>query len=287
MIAIYKKEMRTYFTHMMGYVFLAVMLLGVGIWFAMANVFGMNTNFHLALSNTTIFFFILIPVLTMRLFSEESRQKTDQLLFTSPLSVFQIVVGKFFAAFSLFLITTASTIIMPILLSRHGDVPVSRVTSAYVGFILLGACCIAIGVFISVLTENQIIAAVISIVALFLLFMLDVVAFMLPTTAFASLVFVILVVASVIGLWFAATRNVIITAVVAVVAIAIAIGLYLMNNMVYDGVIIRVLLWLSIFNRFGNFSDGLLHTADIIYYITFSAVFVYLTINVIEKRRWR
>jgi len=98
MLAIYKKELRVYFSNMMGYIFLAFMLLVVGIWFALGNVLSLNANFQRVLESTTMFFFILIPVLTMRLFSEEARQKTDQLIFTSPLSVVSIVLGKFFAA---------------------------------------------------------------------------------------------------------------------------------------------------------------------------------------------
>ena len=287
MIAVYKKELRSYFTHMMGYTFLAVMILAVGIWFSLGNARGMSANFHHALSQTTIFFFILIPALTMRIFSEETRQKTDQLLFTSPLSVFQIVLGKFFAAFSLFLVASAITVVMPLMLSRYGAMPVSQIVGSYVGFILLAACCIAVGVFISVLTDNQIIAAVITIVTLFFMYMMDTVALLMPTTNLSSLVFVILVVVAVIGLWFAATRNILATVVVAVLAAGVAIGLYLFNNFIYDGIIVRSLLWLSLFDRFSNFTIGRIDTADIVYYVSFCVMFIYLTINVIEKRRWR
>jgi len=287
MIAIYKKELRSYFTHMMGYVFLAVMLLSVAIWFSLGNALSMSANFHRALDSTTIFFFILIPTLTMRLFSEEARQKTDQLLFTSPLSVFQIVMGKFLASLSLFLIASAITVIMPLMLSRYGELPVSQIVGTYIGFILLGACCIAVGVFISVLADNQIIAAVITIVSLFVMFMMDTVALMMPITNFASLVFVILVVIAVIALWYTATRNILATVVVAVIAIGAAFGLYMFNNLIYDGIIVRSLLWLSLFNRFANFTIGRIDTADLVYYISFSAMFIYFTVNVIEKRRWR
>ena len=287
MIAVYKKELRSYFTHMMGYTFLAVMILSVGIWFSLGNAFSMSANFHHALSQTTIFFFILIPALTMRIFSEETRQKTDQLLFTSPLSVFQIVLGKFFAAFSLFLVASGITIVMPLMLSRYGEMPVSQIVGTYVGFLLLAACCIAVGVFISVLTDNQIIAAVITIVTLFFMYMMDTVALLMPTSNLSSLVFVILVVVAVIGLWFAATRNIIATVIVAVLAIGVALGLYLFNGSVYEGIIVRSLLWLSLFDRFGNFTIGRIDTADIVYYVSFCVMFVYFTINVIEKRRWR
>jgi len=287
MISIYRKEMRAYFTHMMGYVFLAFMLLIIGVWFMMSNVMNANPNFQHALSNTTIFFFILIPTLTMRLFSEEARQKTDQLLFTSPLSVLQIVLGKFFAAFSLFVLATGVSVILPLLLSRHGELPVSQIAGAYVGFILLGMACIAVGVFISVLTDNQIIAAVITVGAIFVLFIMDTVAAIVPTTAFASLMFVVGVVVVVVALWFNATRNILATVVVAVLGIAIAGGLYLHNNLIYDGIIVRILLWFSVFARYEVFTRGIINISDIVYFVSFSALFVYLTVNLIEKRRWR
>jgi len=287
MLSIYKKEMRAYFTHMMGYVFLAFMLLIIGIWFVMANVMSGSPNFQHALSNATIFFFILIPTLTMRLFSEEARQKTDQLLFTSPLSVLQIVLGKFFAAVSLFVLATGTSIVLPMILSRYGELPVSQITGAYIGFVLLGMACIAVGVFISVLTDNQIIAAVITVAAIFVLFIMDAVAAIVPTTAFASLMFVVGVVAVVIVLWFHATRNILATIVIAALAIAVAGGLYLHNNLIYDGIIVRALLWFSVFARYEAFTSGIVNISDIVYFVSFSALFVYITVNLIEKRRWR
>jgi len=287
MLAIYKKELRAYFSHMMGYVFMAFMLLVIAIGFALNNVRGLSANFQFALDGTMIFFFILIPVLTMRLFSEEARQKTDQLIFTSPLSVLSIVVGKFFAAFSLFIIATGASVVMPIMLSRFGELPLNQIIGTYVGFTLVGAACIAVGVFISVLTDNQIIAAVITIGAIFVMFIMTSIAVIVPTTLWASFIFVLLVITAVVGVWYNATRNIIATAVVAVVALAIAGGLYYFNNLIYDGLIVRVLLWFSLFGRFQSFSRGILNINDIVYYVSFSALFVYMTINVIEKRRWR
>jgi len=287
MLSIYKKEMQAYLTHMMGYVFLAFMLLIISFGFAFGNVNGRSANFQSALASSILFFFILIPVLTMRLFSEEARQKTDQLIFTSPLTVVSIVVGKFFAAFTLFTMATGITVVLPIILNRFGDVPFSHVTGTYVGFLLIGAACIAVGVFISVLTDNQIIAAVITIGVVFVMFIIDAIVVIIPTTTLASLVFVCLVVAAVIAIWYNATRNIYATIVFAIFALAVAGGLYWFNNLIYDGIIVRVLLWFSVFGRFNNFVRGILNINDIVYYISFSALFIYLTVNVIEKRRWR
>jgi len=288
MIPIYKKEMRTYFTQMMGYIFLAFMLLLIGLFFTLVNLMSRSANFQSVLSNTIIFFLFLVPILTMRLFSEEARHKTDQLLYTSPLSIGQIVIGKFLAATTLFLILSAITLIFPFMLSRFAEsMPASRIIGTYIGWVLVGICCIAVGVFISVLTDNQIVAAAGTFAALFIMFLMEAFAMSMPTSAFASLMFVGLIVVAVAGIWFNSTRNVLSSVVVALVGIAVAVGLYLFNNLIYDGILVRVLRWFSVFARFDSFSSGILNLSDVVYYVSFCVLFIYLSINVIEKRRWR
>lgn len=273
--------------HIMGYVFLSVFLLLTGVFFTILNVRGANGNFHFVLGEVTIFFFILIPALTMRLFSEEASQKTDRLLFTSPLSVGAIVLGKYFAALSLFLIGTLITIILPVILGRHGELPVSQIIGTYVGFFLLGAACIAIGVFISVLTENQIIAAVATMAAVFIKFLMDAIALAMPASTAASLIFSGLVIAAVAGIWYNSTRRIWAAVIAAAVGLGITGGLFLYNEAIFDGLIVRVLMWFSLFARFEFFMRGVLNFSDIVYYISFAALFLYFTVGTIEKRRWR
>ena len=290
MIAIYKKEIRAYFTQVTGYIFLTFMLAIIGLFYAFTNVFGMSPNFQSTLFESTILFFILIPTLTMRLFSEETRHKTDQLLFTSPVSVGQIVLGKFLAALSLFLIGIIITFILPTLLvlfAPFGAMPTSLIVGSYIGFVLIGASSIAVGLFISVLTDNQIVAAVGTFVAIFVLFIMDSLAMMVPTTAWTSFVFVAAVIIGTAALWYNSTKNIIAAAVVGILGLVIAIALYHFNNHIYDGVVVRVMLWFSITARYNSLVRGVLNTADIIYYLSFCVLFIYLTINVIEKRRWR
>jgi len=288
MIPIYKKEIRTYFTQMMGYLFLAFMTILIGLFFTLINLMFRDANFQIVLSSTSLFFLFLIPILTMRLFSEEARHKTDQLLFTSPLSIAQIVLGKFFAALTLFLIAVAITALFPIMLSRFAEsMPASRIIGTYIGWVLVGVSCISVGVFISVLTDNQIIAAVGTFAALFLMFLMDAFAMSMPTSAFASLAFVGLIIVGVAAIWFNSTRNVISSVVVAILGLAVAIGLYFFNNLIFDGIIVRSLRWFSVYARFDRFTSGILNINDIVYYVSFCVLFIYLSINVIEKRRWR
>ena len=288
MISIYKKEMRTYFSNMMGYMFLAFMTMLIGLFFTLISLWSRNANFQNVLNNTTLFFLFLIPILTMRLFSEETRNKTDLLLFTSPLSVRQIVLGKFFAAFSVFMLATAITFIFPLMISRFAEgMPVSRIVGTYIGWVLIGVCCIAVGVFISVLTENQIIAAAGTFAAIFAMFLMEAFSMSMPTTTLASLVFVGIIIVGVAGIWFNSTRNVISSIVVGLIGIAVAVGLYIYNNLIFDGIIVRTLNWFSIYARYDAFGAGIVNLSDIVYYVAFIALFIYLSINVIQKRRWR
>jgi len=288
MIPIYKKEMRTYFTQMMGYIFLAFLLFLIGMFFTIMSLMSRNANFQGVLSSTTLFFLFLVPILTMRLFSEEARHKTDQLLFTSPLSVTQIVLGKFFAALTLFLIAAVITMTFPLMLSYFAEsMPVSRIVGTYIGWIFVGVSCIAVGVFVSVLTDNQIVAAAGTFAALFIMFLMEAFAMSMPTSTFASFAFVGLVILAVAGIWFNSTRNILSSVVVALFGVAIAIGLYVFNNMIFDGIIVRVLRWLSVYARYDAFAAGILNLSDVVYYLSFIVLFIYMSINVIEKRRWR
>ena len=289
MIAILKKELRAYFTQMVGYTFLAFLILLMGMFFTFVNVFSQSGRFNEVLSTSAILFFILVPILTMRLFSEETRHRTDQLLFTSPLSVMQIVLGKFLAAFSLFLLGVGITTIFPLILSYYAieGLPTSQIIGAYIGFLLIGACCIAVGMFISVLTDNQIIAAVATFAAIYVMFIMESIATTMPVSAGASLIFVAGLVITVAGIWFYSTKHWLSSLVLAIVGIGVAIGLYFYDNLIYDAIIVRVLLWFSLYTRYHFLSVGILNLADLVYYLSFAALFVYLTMNVIEKRRWR
>ncbi len=287
MVPIIKKELRTYFNSMMGYIFLGFLVLLTAIYFSLVCIANNSPNYNYVLSGTSILFLILIPALTMRLFAEEARQKTDQLLYTSPLTILQIVVGKYLAAFLLFIIGMGITMLFPIVLSGFGELPVQQIVGSYVGYILMGCCFIGVGLFVSVLTENQIVAAVATFATLFLFYIMDSLANSMPSDRGSSLVFLGLILAGFAFLVFDSTKNMF-AGIIVFILTAVASGVaYLMNNYIFDGLLVKVLKWFSILTRFSNFDKGIFNVADIIYYITFSIAFIYLTINVIEKRRWR
>ena len=160
MKAIFNREFNSYFTSMLGYVFLTIFLLLTGVMFYVVNIRFMTarmTNFFSIVNNWALF---LLPLLTMRLFSEDRKQKTDQLLLTSPISTKEIVFGKYLAAFGIFMVGVLITLIYPVILAFTGNLPIAETISCYVGFILLCYAILAIGAFMSSITESQIVAAV-------------------------------------------------------------------------------------------------------------------------------
>lgn len=286
MIAIFKKELRAYFTTLTGYAFLGFFVLITGYFFVSQNVAAASADYSETLLGTMIMFLILVPVLTMRLFAEEARQKTDQLLYTAPLRVTDIVLGKFFAASTLFLIGLIITMVFPFILSRYGEVNVPGIIGVTVGYFLMGVCLISVGIFISVLTDNQIVAAAGTFAALFLLLMIDNIANNAPITRIPSLIFVGAIILAVLIVLYTSTKNIAGTALIGVVCYALLAAAYFLIPSLFDSTIIRVLGWLSVLNRFQNFYIGVFGLSDVIYYITFASAFLYLTATVIEKRRW-
>lgn len=182
MIAVYKKELRSYFHSFIGPLFIGVTLFLVGLYFAAYNLFMGYPKIAYALSATMFLFFISVPVLSMRIFAEERKQKTDQFLLTSPVSVFDIVLGKFFAMATLLLIPVALFCTYPLILSCFGTISFAEAYLAIGAFFLYGLACIAIGEFVSSITESQVIAAVASFGILFVGYMISGICNMISST---------------------------------------------------------------------------------------------------------
>lgn len=286
MLAMFKKEMRTYFTSMTGYIFLGFFSLITAIFYALYCVLSASGEFSNVLSSVTLVFLLLVPTITMRLLAEETRQKTDQLLFTSPVPVGSIVLGKFLSALALLLIAIAIIALFPVMLIPFGTVPIAATLGSFVAFFLVGACFIAVGLFISSLTENQIIAAVSTFGALLAMYLMDSIVQGLPTSRIASGVFAVILVGVLCAFVYNNTKSLYLSIAILVVGLAAVVGLYALTPTIFDGLLVNLFGWFSIMKRFNNFNLGIFDVGSIVYYLSFSAVFVYLTIQVIEKRRW-
>ena len=178
--AIYRREMGAFFTSGIGYVFLAVFALFSGLFFSLGVIGSGVSDMSPMFSSMFLIVLFLIPILTMRLLSEEKKNRTDQGLLTAPVSLPAIVLGKYFAALTLFIIAESIVFIYSIIIALCGEVIWSTLLGNYFAMLFLGAAFIAIGLFISSLTENQMAAAVISMFVLFILYLLDSLAASVP-----------------------------------------------------------------------------------------------------------
>ncbi len=234
MIAIYKKELRSYFISPIGYIFVASFLLVSSLIFVYTNLYQGTTDVSNYYTFLLYLFAILIPLLTMRMLSEEKKSKTEQILLTSPVSLPAIICAKFFAAYTLFAGTFLLSCLNFIALFRDNSSPnMAIVVATIFGILLIGAAFVAIGVFVSACTENQLVSALLTIVA-----------------------------------------------------IAATLAVSVVSNYVNFTPLRVVMRWISVFDRFYSFTYGYFDFASLIYYVSLTVIFLFLTVRVFEKRRW-
>lgn len=286
MLQILSKELKSYFHSSASYIFLFVFLLISGIFFTLSNLMPGNGYYTDIVYSMIFVFLFLVPILTMRIIANETHEKTDQLLLTSPLRIWEIVVGKFLASTIVFLIGVIITFIYPLILKKLGSFPVGETIGAYIGFVLVGLCFISIGTFISALTENQVTAAVATFGTLFIIWILDWIGSGLPTSTLSGVIFAEILVAIIALFLYYNAQNVIISASSLVIGSLIVLGIYIKNKSLYDGFIVKFVDWFSLIKRYEPFNMGMLSAGSIAYYISFCAFFILLTINVIDRRRW-
>jgi ABC-2 type transport system permease protein len=222
----------------------------------------------------------------MRLFSEEKRQKTDQLLLTSPVSITGIVCGKFLAALAVYGATLLVTAAYAVVIKVYGDLQTWETVGSYIGFIFLGASYISVGIFISAGTENQLTAALVSFFILMFIMLIDPVSQMVPTDTRSGLISAAVLLAAILVFLFLNTRNWVIVLGAAILGAFVIGGFQLFKPGVFFGFIQKFLGWFSLNRRYQTFSMGLLKIDSLLYYASFSGLFLFLTIRLIEKRRW-
>lgn len=287
MFAIIKKELKQYFYSMVGFVFLAFFLAIVGLYTWAGNLSQGIGNFEMTLGNMTFIFVILIPILTMRIVAEEKKQKTDQLLYTSPISLTKVILGKYIAVMILFTIAILVIALYPLLIHMYGqDVRLSLAYSSLIGFYLLGAANIAVGLFISSLTESQVIAAVVSFIVLLLSNMLTSIASMLPTDALSQALILTVAWIVVCVIAYNMMKNITVTAILAVIGEVVVWGIYIAKSAVYENLLSKVADAFAIASRYSDFELGILKYDAIVYYISVSFLFVFLTVQIIKKKRF-
>lgn len=286
MKAVFKHELSNYFHSLTAYIFGAFLLVFVGIGAMIYNIQQAVANFEYVLSFVSLVFVVLIPVLTMRVIAEERKQKTDQLLYSLPITTTQIVVGKYLAILVVFLVPLCMIGIYPMVFARYGEVYFLTSYGSIAAFFIMGAALIAIGTFISSLTENQGFAAGIAIPVILLNYYSVSLAEYVSATAFGSAA-ALCVLCCLLGVIIRfMTKNENLAYAVAFVLI-LAVGImYLVDSTMFEGLLAKIMTQMSLFERFYRFVNGVFDWTAIVYYLTVIVFFIFLSVQSLEKRRY-
>ncbi|MBQ1504598.1 MAG: ABC transporter permease [Oscillospiraceae bacterium] len=286
MKAVYLRELRSYFTTVIGYLFIAAMTLLVGIYAYVLNFDQKYPTFEQTLYYIDFVYLLVIPILTMRAFAEEKRRGTMDLLYTLPLRPSGVVLGKYFALLTVLAIPCALFCLYPAILSRFGAVELATAYGAIFGFFLLGAALGAIGLFLGSLTGNQIAAAIVIFASLFLSYLMRDLVSYLPSDAYTSfLCFLILVLLFALAVYFL-TKSGAFSAILAIVCEIALTALYFLKTVWFENAFPRMLDALAVFARFERFATGIFDLGAVVYFVSVSALFLFFTTLSVEKRRW-
>ena len=286
MIAVLKHELANYFHSLTAYVFGAFLLVFVGIGAMIYNIQQAVANFEYVLSFVGLVFVVIIPILTMRVIAEERKQKTDQLLYSLPITTTDVVIGKYLALLVVYLIPLCIVSVYPSIFARYGEVYLPTSYGSIAAFFIMGAALIAVGLFISSLTENQGFAAGIAIPVILLNYYSVSLAEHVSATAFGSAA-ALCVFCALLGLVIRIlTKDKKMAYAVAVVLAAAVWAAYILNSEAFEGLLPNIMKKISLFERFYTFVSGVFDLTAIIYYITVIVFFLFLSVQSLEKRRY-
>ncbi|WP_294807375.1 ABC transporter permease [uncultured Gemmiger sp.] len=286
MTAIFKREFRSYFTGMVGYAVAAVSLFFLGLYFTNRNLLYKSSDFAGVLYTTTLILLFLLPAVSMRSFAEERRARTDQLLLTSPVSIPAIVAGKFLAQLAVFCVPLTAAAVMPLILTAFGKVSLISAYAALLGYILLGGACLAVGTFISCLTENQIVAYLASFVVLLIAYLMNGIKTMFTSgniLAFVVFALVLLAASAAVGV---VCKNILAGGAVLVVGAAALFALFILRPAWLLSAFDAVLTALALFAPYAEIIGGSFSLPVILYYFSVIGVFLFFTGQTLERRRW-
>ena len=287
MLAIYKRELKSYFHSMTGCVFIAFLVMFTGIYFMAYNLNAGYPYFSYTLSGSLIVFLVGIPLLTMRSFSEERKTKTDQLLLTAPVSLTKVVLGKYFAMVTVLAVPNVIFCLFPLLIKLQGTAYLLVDYSSILVFYLLGCVYVAIGMFISSLTESQIIAFISTFGILLLLYLWDGILSFLPGSALSGMIGILLILTLIVVYIYHMTKNWMLAAGIEAVGIAAALIVYFVKSSLYENLLTKLLGRLALADVFMNISSSnIVDVSGLLLYVSILIIFVFLTIQTIQKRRW-
>ncbi|WP_143319797.1 ABC transporter permease subunit [Clostridium sp. HBUAS56010] len=287
MSAIYKRELKSHFQSMTGYVFIAFLVMFIGIYFMAYNMLSGYPYFSYTLSGMVTIIMIGIPVLTMRSFADDRKTKTDQLLLTAPVSVVQVVLGKYLSMVTVFAVPVLLTSVCPLIIKMNGTAFLKADYASILAFFLLGCVYIAIGMFVSSLTESQIIAAVGTFGIILLLLLWPSLMGFLPSTASGSAIGFFLLWTLAVFFVYRITSHNLLTGILEVIGAAVILGIYFLKRGLLDRALVKVLEKVAVTDVFQNFSSrSIFDAGGLVLYISIIFLLIFLTVQSIEKRRW-
>lgn len=286
MKAIFKHELRLYFESMTAYFFGAFLLLFIGIGSMLYNLRSAVSNFEFVLSFAAIVFVVIVPVLTMRCLSEERKQKTDQLLYSLPITTTQVVLGKYGALLVVFLLPLCFIALYPLMFAQFGEVYLPTAYGSLAAFFLLGAALLAVGVFLSSLTDNQGLAAGLGVGVILLNYYCVSLSEYVSSTAAGTAIALLVLIAALAFLVKALTRSIpagLGTGVLLLAGLGIC---YALDSTALEGLLPAMMKKISLFERFNTFVNGVFDLTNVVYFLSLTLFFLFLTVESMEKRRY-
>lgn len=286
MIAVLKHELRLYFHSLTAYVFGAFLLAFVGIGSMLYNLQAAVSNFEYVLSFGCLVFVVIVPILTMRVIAEERKQKTDQLLYSLPITTTQVIMGKYLSLLTVYLIPLCIICLYPLIFSQFGDVYLLTSYGSILGFFIMGAALLALGLFISSLTDNQGFAAGIGIAVILLNYYSVSLSEYISSTSFGSVAAICVLIFILAALIRHLTKNEKLAYGIGILLFTVTMVTYYLEPTKFEGLLPNIMTKFSLFQRFYSFVNGVFDMTAIVYYVTFAAFFLFLSVQSLEKRRY-
>ena len=286
MIAILKHELRIYFHSLTAYVFGAFLLVFVGIGAMLYNLQAAVSNFEYVLGFSSLVFVVIVPILTMRVIAEERKQKTDQLLYSLPVSTTKVILGKFLALLVVYMLPLCIISLYPLIFSQYGEVYLLTSYGSLIAFFIMGAALIAMGVFVSSLTENQGFAAGIGIAAILLNYYSVQLAEYVSSTAFGTVVVIFIFAMLLAWIVHRLTKNEMLSYGVGLAIMAATVLTFYIDSTVFEGLLPDIMRTLSLFDRFETIVNGVFDVTAIVYFLSVIVFFLFLSVQSLEKRRY-
>jgi ABC-2 type transport system permease protein len=287
MAAIYKRELKSYFYSMIGYVFIAFLIAFTGIYFMAYNLNYGYPYFSYVLSGITFVLLIAVPILTMRSFAEDRKSKTDQMLLTYPVSLHEVVLGKYLAMVTILAIPCLIYLIFPLIIKAQGTAYIKVDYLAILVFFLLGCVYIAIGMFVSSLTQSQIIAAIGTFGILLITYLWSGLLNFIGSAAWVNAIGIVIVLSLLIFCIWQMTKNWVLSAGLEILLVLVNIIVYVVDSSLYEDLLANILGQMDLLSAFEDISsNNLLDISGIILYLTMILLFNFLTMQMIQKRRW-